>query len=183
MRLGLERRLAVEEWSRSRCKRARSEKDNRKILKFPESHIARRFLDAFIGCRCDCIGIEASDDPIDQTWFSAIEAKEMVVCCIRIKFLAFDIATRWMAIGRARTDGKRTVFPSQLPRMRELLSECENAAAAEENRPLMPMIAKVRRMLDLWEQCILERTKRGASERNGTKGRLEGDRLLVLYQF
>ncbi|HVX61741.1 MAG TPA: hypothetical protein VHC19_14095 [Pirellulales bacterium] len=147
---------------------------NRKILKFPESHIARRFLDAFIGCRRDCVGIEACDDPIDQTWFSAIEAKQWSYAAFAYKFLSFDIELDgWQSDAPEQTESER-FFLAQLPRMRELLRECEMAAAADDNRPLMPVIAKVRRMLDLWEQCILERTERDGREECG-KGVTESE--------
>lgn len=132
---------------------------NPKILKFPESNIARRFLDAFIECRRDCVGVEASDDPIDQTWVSPSEAKEWSYSAFAYKFLAFDvILDGWQSGAPEMTESER-FYLTQFPRMRALLCECENAAVADNNPRLIPIIAKVSRMLDLWEQCIVQRTE------------------------
>lgn len=139
------------------------EKDNRELLKFPKSHIACRFMRAFIECLQDCVGIEASDDPIDQTWFSVLDAKEWSYSAFAYTYLAFIvILDGWKSNSPEMTESERFHL-ARLPRLRELLRECEMEATADDNRRLMPVIAKVQRMLDLWEQCILERTEKAGT--------------------
>ena len=130
---------------------------NQEILNLPESHTARRFLRACIECRRDCVGREASDDPIDQEWFSESDGRVWSYHEFAYKFLSFDIVLDgWLTHAAQRTPDEQH-WLAQLPRWRELLHECKNAAEDDNNYAMLPIIAQVIRMFGLWEQCIVAR--------------------------
>lgn len=130
---------------------------NQEIFSLPDSHPARRFLQAFMECRRDCVGKEASDYPIDQEWFSDTDRKSWSYSDFAYKFLSFDIVLDgWLTSSPQRTADEER-WSAELPRWRALLNECNNAAECEENYAILPVIAQVLKMFELWEQCILER--------------------------
>src|SRR5690606_5595631 len=130
---------------------------NREIFSLPESHPARRFLQAFMECRRDCVGKEASDSPIDQEWQSLTDGKLWSYSAFAYRFLSFDIVLDgWLTLAPKRTANEQR-WLSELPRWRTLLSECKHAAEFDENRAILPFIAQVLDMFALWERCILER--------------------------
>jgi hypothetical protein len=130
---------------------------NREILDLPESHPARRFLCAFMECCRDCIGLEASDDPIDQQWFSESRGEVWSYSKFAYTYLAFDIVLDgWLTHSPQRTPNEQH-WLNQLVHWRELLDECKLAAECNDNRDILPVIQQVLRMFDLWEQCILAR--------------------------
>jgi hypothetical protein len=130
---------------------------NREVLNLPEAHPARRFLCAFMECRRDCIGLEASDEPIDQEWFSESSGEKWSYSKFAYKFLAFDVVLDgWLTHAAHRTSNEQHCL-DQLVRWRELLGECQVAAECDSNRAILPIIRQVLRMFDLWEQCILAR--------------------------
>jgi hypothetical protein len=130
---------------------------NQEIFELPESHPARRFLLAFMECRRDCIGLEASDDPIDQEWFSQSDREVWSYSKFAYKYLAFDIVLEgWLTHAPRRTPNEQHCL-NQLVRWRELMSECEIAAECDNNHTIIPIIHQVLHMFDLWEQCIMAR--------------------------
>jgi hypothetical protein len=133
------------------------ERLNQEILNLPESHPAYRFLRAFIGCRRDCVGREASNDPVDQEWFSESEGRLWSYSEFAYKFLSFDIVLDgWLTHAAQRTSDEQ-YWLAQLPRWRKLLHECEKAAQDDNNYAMLPIVAQTLRMFALWEQCIVER--------------------------
>jgi hypothetical protein len=130
---------------------------NREIFDLPVTHPACRFLCAFMECRCECIGLEASEDPIDQEWFSQSEGEVWSYSNFAYMYLAFDIVLDgWLTHASQRTRTEQHSL-NQLPHWRELLHECKEAAKEDNNNRMILIIKKVLRMFDLWEQCIIAR--------------------------
>jgi hypothetical protein len=133
------------------------EKLNQEILCLPESHPAHRFLRAFIECRRDCVGREASNDSVDQKWFSERDGRLWSYSEFAYRFLSFDIVLDgWLTHAPRRTRNEEQ-WIAQLPRWRELLSECKEAAELDNNRAVLPIIAQVFGMFELWEECVVRR--------------------------
>jgi hypothetical protein len=130
---------------------------NREIFDLPEDHLAHRFLLAFIKCRCDCIGLEASDNPIDQEWFSQTDGKVWLYSSFAYQYLAFDIILdAWLSHASGRTIGEER-WLSLFPRWRALMFECKNAAEGDNNHAMVSIVEQVLEMLNLWEQSIVAR--------------------------
>ena len=135
----------------------KTESLNRDILNLPESHPAHRFLRAFLECHRDCVGIEASNEPVDQKWYSERDAREWLYSDFAYQYLAFEIVLDgWLTHATQRTANEK-YWLAQIPRWRDLMVECRAAAEANSNVALFPVIAQVLRMLALWEDCILKR--------------------------
>ena len=133
------------------------EKLNQELLSLPESHIAHRFLRAFIECRRHCIGREASNDPVDHEWFSECDGRLWSYSEFSYTFLSFDIVLDgWLTRAPTRTRNEEQ-WIAQLPRWRELLRECKSAAELDNNAAVLPIIAQVLGMFELWEECIVKR--------------------------
>jgi hypothetical protein len=133
------------------------EKLNREIFELPAAHPAYRFLRAFMECRSDCVGLEATEDGIDQEWFSESAQEAWSYSRFAYEFLSFDIVLDgWLTHAAGRTSTEQH-WLDQLPRWRNLLHECRSAAVNGHNQSIVPIIEKVCRTLELWEECILAR--------------------------
>jgi len=133
------------------------ERLNQEIFSLPDGHSAHRFIRAFIECRLKCVGREASDDPVDQEWFSESEGRLWSYSEFAYQFLAFDIVLDgWLTHAAERTRDEQ-YWLCELPRWHTLLHECRIAAENDDNVTMLPVIAQVLKMFALWEQCIIER--------------------------
>lgn len=133
------------------------ERLNKEIFELPDEHPACRFLREFVECRRECVGLEASDDPIDQEWFSETDQQVWTYSKFAYSFLAFDIVLDgWLGHAAGRTLNEQ-YWLDQLPRWSQLLRECEARATTDNNTAILPIIAKVKRLFVLWEQSIRAR--------------------------
>jgi hypothetical protein len=57
---------------------------------------------------------------------------------------------------------------SQFPKVRGLLDECEAAARAQANAPVLEMIPRVRRFFALWERAIRFRLEQDGLTENAS---------------
>ena len=141
--------------------RTMSIQDQNKILfSLPSDHPARRFLEEFIDCRELCVAREVGmpdNPPIEQAWDSQIEGRRYAFSSFAYKYLAFDVVLDgWLTNAPDMTDSERDVL-DMLPKVRSLLGECHAAAIKERNVAILPLLEKVKNLLDLWEQCITSR--------------------------
>jgi hypothetical protein len=133
---------------------------NRPLFELPPTHPARKFLDAFIGCRTICVGRElpsADGTPIEQEWISRIDGNEWRFSKFAYTFLSFDIQLDgWLTGAPKRTESEIEMLRA-LPMMRALIAECRSAAEETRNDTIMPLVDQVHILLQLWEECILSR--------------------------
>jgi hypothetical protein len=137
---------------------------NRDILKYPEAHPARRFLEALIACRNACVGLEIAcrgsrQKPIDQQWVSKIDGKKWAFSKFAYAYLAVDLVLDgWLSNSLEMTPSESGAL-QQLPVLHRLLQECHDAACRDSNNQITELTAGVRNMLDLWEECIRSRRR------------------------
>jgi hypothetical protein len=138
-------------------------KPNKLLFKLPESHPARRFLEAFISCRLGCVGKEISwngNPEIDQEWYSSTDERVRRFSEIMYGFVSYDIVLDgWL------TDAPKLTYleeraDQKWKHLRLLLSECGETARAEGNAAVLAMVDQVRGMVDLWDAQLLARRKR-----------------------
>jgi hypothetical protein len=136
------------------------EKHNKAIFALPAEHPARRFLEQFIDCRDHCVAREIGtpdNPPIEQTWDSQVEGRRYAFSSFAYKYLAFDVVLDgWLTSAPGMTDTERDIL-EMLPTVRSLLAECHNAATKEGNIAILPLLGKVKIILDLGEKCITSR--------------------------
>lgn len=139
---------------------------NREVLQWPKTHPARRFLEAFIACRRECVGreivIEGSGrKPIDQAWVSATDGATWAFSKFAYTFLSFDLVLDgWLSRARTLTPSE-TAALRQIPLLRRLMHECKEAALKSGNTDVLALTDRVIEVLDLWEQCIRSRVATG----------------------
>jgi hypothetical protein len=135
-------------------------KHNAAIRGLPKEHPARRFLEAFLRCRKECVGREYPPPgiaPVDQAWFSAVDQKQWSFSKFAYMVLAFDLQLDgWVSNAPALTESERQSLEC-LPMLRVLMAECHEAAVKQNNSPMFPLIRQVQELLDLWEECIRAR--------------------------
>lgn len=136
---------------------------NQKIFSWPDSHPARRFLEAFIACRCECVGREIEYDDrrqiaiTDQQWISSVDGRLCRFSSFAYESLAFDIVLDGcLSDAPAMTESEANDL-RELPRLKKLMLECKDAALRDQNHEVLAMTECVVAMLDLWENCIKSR--------------------------
>jgi hypothetical protein len=135
---------------------------NRPLFSLPDTHPARKFLEEFIACREFCVGKEIgtpSSPPVDQDWFSELEQKKWTLSAFAYSFLSFDVELDgWLSSAPQMTQSEIAALGT-LPTLKILLSECERQAKLDENIAVLPLLARLNYLFDLWEKCILSRVK------------------------
>src|SRR5882672_7714806 len=72
----------------------RDEKYNPLVLALDDSHPAKRFLEAFLDCRADCVGRQHDFNgqvPIDQSWTSSTDGRVWTFSGFAYAFLSLDL--------------------------------------------------------------------------------------------
>jgi len=141
------------------------ERLNGEILTWPETHAARRFLEAFIRCRRDCVGCEivfegSGRRPVDQEWRSSVDGTKWTFSKFAYLFLSFDVVLDgWLSNSPTLTASERESL-RQIPVLRQMLFDCQQAALGDGNRQILSLTTCVLHMLNLWEGCISSRPVR-----------------------
>jgi hypothetical protein len=134
------------------------ERLNREILAWPADHPARRFLEAFIACRRDCVGRELTSNdsdtkPIDQAWESSTDGTRWTFSRFAYTFLSFDIVLEgWLSQAPTLTESEKANL-AQLPLLTRLMAECRAAALSSGNTEIVALTKRVLETLNLWERC------------------------------
>jgi hypothetical protein len=130
----------------------------------PEDHPAVRALQMHAEARDVCVGKEI-DWPhlgivgIDQAWFSDLAFREQRFSSFAYEYISYDLfLDGWVESAPEATEAELG-FLEDVPKKRTLLDECEQAALAEQNAAILPLIAKAREFVDALEKAILYRFK------------------------
>ena len=147
----------------------RSEELNRPILELDDSHPAKKFLEAFIGCLTDCVGQELGLDgetPVDQAWTSSSDGRVWRFSGFAYEFLSFDILLDGFLDNAPSLTPSETWATGQLPLLRSMMDECAQAARQDGNNEILELTKKVQEMLNLWEQYLGFRKEMVARSQN-----------------
>lgn len=137
---------------------------NQRLLQLPLEHPAIKFLRAFVACRDNCVGKEISWPKlglvgVDQAWYSESERRMWRFSEFAYVFISFDVELDgWLNNPSTLTFSEKGTLRT-LPRLRRLLSECESATSADNNKDVLEMVHEVQDLLDLWEECIRYRAQ------------------------
>ena len=130
---------------------------NKPIFDYSADHPARQFLEAFIECRCNCVGKEL--EGIDQQWFSQSELRSISFSSFAYEHLAFDLELDgWLNDAKEITESERQSLKA-VRRIRDLMLECRSAANDDDNTAIVQMCDQVIGMTQLWEQCASSRLR------------------------
>lgn len=133
-------------------------KNDSVLFTLPDDHPAKRFLNAFVECRQDCVGREiglpgSSLPAIDQEWFSETDQRKWRFSEFAYSFLSFDVVLDgWLTNASELTDSERAIL-EKLPYLRRLLQECNTAAVHSGNSAVVSCVGRVLEVLHLWEEC------------------------------
>jgi hypothetical protein len=138
-------------------KKMRTESLNRRILKMADAHPAKKYLRAFIDCKRDCVGLDhdwGGQVPIEQEWRSATDGRVWTFSAFAYSFLSLDIVLDgFLENARNFTASEEFAF-QQIPRLRQRMQECAQAAEHDHNRDILELTDQVMTMLSLWEQYL-----------------------------
>ena len=128
---------------------------NKAIFDFAPDHPARRFLEAFVECRMNCVGKEI--DGLDQEWFSEADMRTHKFSSFAYEWLSFDIELDgWLHDAQEMTDSEKRALDG-IPQMDGLMAECKAAAMVDHNSEMVTMCDQVLHTLELWAECINRR--------------------------
>ena len=125
---------------------------NRPVLGLDDSHPARKFLEAFIDCRSNCVGRELGQDgeqPIDQEWISSTDGRKWTFSGFAYAFLALDFELESAPFLVAETGVAR-----DLPMLRLMMDECAQAARQNGNHEIVELTNQVQHMFNLWDEHV-----------------------------
>jgi hypothetical protein len=125
---------------------------NKAVFQLAAEHPARRFLEAFIECRMECVGKEV--EGIDQEWFSQTDLRTHRFSSFTYEHLAFDVELDGFLQNAKQTTVSELRALKAIPHMEALVEECESAASQDCNAPVVTMCKNVLKMLTLWRQYI-----------------------------
>jgi len=134
------------------------------LREFPADHPAVRALQVHAET-CDiCVGKEI-DWPhlgvvgIDQTWFSDVEFRDMRFSSFAYQYISYDLfLDGWVESAPEATEAELG-FLEDMPKMRTLLDECEQAALDAQNGGILPLVKTAKEFIDAMECAILFRFK------------------------
>lgn len=126
---------------------------NRLLLAMEPLHPARKFLEKFVECHRQCVGLEMRPDPIDQE-FVCPDGRGMLFSHFAYECLAFDVVLDgWLTNAPCATDSERLSL-ARIPEMRAIMHACKVQAVSDGNNRVIPYVQQVLELLDHWEQCI-----------------------------
>ena len=131
----------------------------RKILSFPDSHPAKRFVEEFEACRFRCVGRDIhwpEQAAIDQHWISEVDHREWRFSQWAYVYLSYTLNPReWLEeYNQPCLSQSEEQFLQSLPRCLQLLEECCQAATAQANHEILEMIAMCREVFRLQQAAI-----------------------------
>jgi hypothetical protein len=130
---------------------------NKPIFEFAPDHPARRFLEAFVRCRQDCVGREMGG--VDQEWLSETSGRDYSFSSFAYEYLSFDVELDgWLQNAPDLTDSEKAMLAG-IAQIEELMAECTTVAIAESNSEVVTMCEQVVRMCRLWNECIDSRLR------------------------
>lgn len=113
---------------------------------------------------CDlCVGREIiwkdlQNEPIEQAWFSATMQREYTFSGFAYMYLSYDLVLDgWLTLPDTPTATELSNLHNTCPEMSLLLSECLDAAQADGNSDVLPLIAKAEEFVDALRKAILFR--------------------------
>ncbi len=133
------------------------ERMNRPVLGLDDSHPAKRFLNAFMDCRGNCVGREidwGQGGGVDQQWRSAVDDRTRTFSSFAYECLSFDIELDgFLQNAKCLTESERCAVEA-LPHMTSMMYECAAAAREYGNDEVVEMTDDVLEMLRLWEAYL-----------------------------
>jgi hypothetical protein len=134
------------------------------LRELPADHPAVRALQVHAEARDICVGKEI-DWPhlgiigIDQIWFSDIDSLEWRFSRFAYQYISYDLfLDGWVESAPEATEAELG-FLDDIPKMRVLLNECEQAALTEKNNDILPLIVKAKEFINAMESAIIYRFK------------------------
>jgi hypothetical protein len=125
---------------------------NKPIFGFPESHPARRFLEAFLECRSHCVGREL--EGIDQEWTRKRDGKRDFFSWFAYRVIAFDIELdNWLQMPPQFTNSERLCLAGISESIADV-QECKAAAIADSNHAVVELCDVALNMFQLWIESI-----------------------------
>ena len=125
-------------------------------------HPAVQALQIHAEARDVCVGKEV-DWPhlgvvgIDQSWFSDMDNREHRFSAFAYQYISYDLfLDGWLESAPEATEAELG-FLEESPRLRTLLDECEQAARADDNIDVLPLIEKAKEFVGSLERAILHR--------------------------
>jgi hypothetical protein len=137
---------------------------NNRIFSWDPSHPARVFLERFIDCHAQCVGIEgrllkADGAPLDQVWKSSLDGRTWSFSQFSYSCLAFDVVLDgWLNDLPTLTEGEKADMVG-IAKMQTLMAECISQAERDRNDAIVPFVKQVVEVLNAWETCIVARQK------------------------
>ncbi|MGE0610481.1 MAG: TPM domain-containing protein [Pirellulales bacterium] len=139
---------------------------NAPLFTLDPSHPARRFLNAFLECRANCVGQELKGPEWDQEWFSRMDGRKWAFSGLMYEAVSLDVELDgWLNDSPIITAAERDTLQI-IPHVSQLLNECEAACLEADNDRVPSMIGKVRGMFALWQEAILDRLAYKRAELN-----------------
>jgi len=129
---------------------------NAPVYALDDDHPAKKFLNAFIDCKDDCVGLDYDWDgqePIDQAWQSATDSERWTFARFAYSFLSLDLILDGFLQHGSLTEAERAL-PQHILHRRTLMHECAAAAKRDDNTEIVKLTDQVLAMLDLWEQYL-----------------------------
>jgi hypothetical protein len=137
---------------------------NRPILdSYTCEHPAVRALQLHAEARDLCVGKEikwpdSANRAVDQSWFSAARCRQQSYSAFAYEFISYDlILDGWLKAAPQPTESEMRFLCDDGPLMRALLDECEEAANADANLEILPLVAKAREFVHAYNDAILHR--------------------------
>lgn len=134
------------------------------LRELPLDHPAVRALQVHAEASDTCVGKEI-DWPkldivgVDQAWLSDAYSKDWRFSDFAYQFISYDLVLDgWIESAPEATEAELG-FMEEVPKMRTLLNECENASREEGNASIYPLIAKAQEFINAMEAAILLRAK------------------------
>jgi hypothetical protein len=140
----------------------RTESINRPVLALDDSHPAKRFLEAFIDCKTDCVGRHHEVDgqvPIDQSWTSSTDGRVWTFSDFAYAFLSLDIELDGFLQSAPYLTPSEIDAARKLPVLRSMMDECAEAANYSGNPEILELTDQVLEMLSLYEEYLSFRRK------------------------
>lgn len=130
---------------------------NRPVMKLDDAHPAKKFLNAFIECRSDCVGRHhdwTEQTPIEQEWTSAADGRRWTFSGFAYSFISFDIVLDGFNENARELTASELAAIDEVPRLRALMHECAAAAKHDGNTEILELTDQVLSMFGLWDHYV-----------------------------